>query len=295
MPVDVERIQKSAKKLRKMLKKAPRNPSQEEVHNFRTQTRRFEAALDALAMNSGKNQRVLRGLGKLRKRAGKVRDIDVLSAHALSVHVRGEQSCAVALLEYLGAKRYRQAEKLHAEMKQLRTKLRRQLRRASARLEKVIPEDPKEGNADENEAPADAMAKALRLSDELASPVVLSRNNLHGYRLKVKELRYVLQLAVGRNNKGFVDDLGAVKDSIGEWHDWRELVLVANKVLDHPHCKLLSELRAVANRKYQIGLGLANHMRETYLHTNGSKNKRTPSSIHIPTRKVLEATSAIAS
>ena len=36
----------------------------------------------------------------------------------------------------------------------------------------------------------------------------------------------MLQLAGGATPR-FVDDLGKVKDAIGEWHDWEELASIA--------------------------------------------------------------------
>lgn len=49
-------------------------------------------------------------VSKLRKRAGKIRDMDVLTAHAASVELAHDENyCSVALLEYLGAQRLKHA------------------------------------------------------------------------------------------------------------------------------------------------------------------------------------------
>ena len=63
----------------------------------------------------------------------------------------------------------------------------------------------------------------------LKRPVRLNRNNLHPYRLKVKELRNVLQLSNRADDIEFVEKLGQVKDAIGDWHDWEELVRIPRK------------------------------------------------------------------
>ncbi len=75
MALDAGRIQKTVRKLRKLLKTVPRRPSPDEIHDLRTHIRRLEAALEALALNSKRNERrVPRGLGRLRRRAGKIQN-----------------------------------------------------------------------------------------------------------------------------------------------------------------------------------------------------------------------------
>src|SRR6266478_2437904 len=104
MASDIGPIKKNIRKLRKLLKKAPKLPNPDEIHDLRTQIRRFEAMLEALDVNCKRNERrVLRYLGRIRKRAGKIRDMDVLTGHASTVQVDQERDCLVQLLEYLGA------------------------------------------------------------------------------------------------------------------------------------------------------------------------------------------------
>jgi CHAD domain-containing protein len=265
MMLDIGPIKKNIRKLRKLLKKAPRRPNPDEIHDLRTQIRRFEAIFEALDVNCKRNERrVLRYLGRIRKRAGKIRDMDVLTGHASTVQVDQERDCLVQLLEYLGAERYRHAEQLHAVMGKYGAELRRRLKRTLARLQKLIPGHNKSRSGGRN-APAAAMAFVLKLSRELATPATLSRKNLHAYRLKIKELRYVLKMADDPGNQGLIDKLGEVKDAIGEWHDWEELIAIAGDVLDHKeNCKLLREVKVITSRKYETALSLTNKMRETF-------------------------------
>jgi len=101
MSLDKNRLLKSVTR-RKLLKKR-KSISPEEVHDFRTHLRRFEASIEALGLKSrGNEKRVVRDLAQLRKRAGKIRDMDVFTACASTVHVEGEQDCAVRLLETFG-------------------------------------------------------------------------------------------------------------------------------------------------------------------------------------------------
>lgn len=107
MALDFDRIQKPVRKLSKLLKKMPARPCPEDVHQFRTQSRQLEANLKAFGLDSARaGGRILKPLARLRKRAGKVRDMDVLTRYASGLpHQTGEQDCSVRLLEYLGAQR----------------------------------------------------------------------------------------------------------------------------------------------------------------------------------------------
>src|SRR2546430_8135357 len=106
MSFDIERIHKATRRVEKFLQKNPKRPSSDAIHNLRTSARSLETAFRTLGLDSKRKvKRLLRGLGDIRKRAGKVRDMDVLSADALTVKPDGEQDCLVQLLEYLGAER----------------------------------------------------------------------------------------------------------------------------------------------------------------------------------------------
>ena len=284
-------------KLRKLVRKAPKRPTPDNIHDLRTYTRRFEAAASALKLDSRRNdRRLLRDLSRARKRAGKIRDMDVLTSYTASVHADQQQDCLVQLLEYLGARRYRQAERLQAEMKKRGSALRRRLKRASARIDKIIADTSKDSAAAQDGASADAMASAVKLSEELSVPATLNKSNLHPYRLKVKELRYVLQMSDSPDTHAFIESLGEVKDAIGEWHDWEELIAIAADLDEHgPNCKLVQELKNVSERKYQRALSLTNQMRRDYLHSSKDSRRRTSVRKLRPGPPLLHAVSAIAS
>ena len=67
----------------------------------------------------------------------------------------------------------------------------------------------------------------------------------------------MLQMAEGSDRQEFVRQLGDVKDAIGEWHDWEELVAIAKTVVDHEaNCGLLHGLRNIADSKYRNAVRL---------------------------------------
>jgi len=256
MALDLNRAENPVRKLRKRLTTMSNPPTPEEVHDFRTNTRRVDATLKAFSLASQPSgRRLLKGLARLRKRAGKVRDMDVLTDFASTLRPKGENECSIMLLEHLGARRQKHAAKLCAAVRQRGSKLGKRLKRISTEFEKLLPEGS-----------AHVAALAVKLSTDLASPARLHKRNLHPYRLKVKELRNLLQMADNADQQEFITRLDEVKDAIGEWHDWQELTEIAEDILDHgTRCQLLRELQRISEVKYQRALALADAMRKKYL------------------------------
>ena len=92
----------------------------------------------------------------------------------------------------------------------------------------------------------------------------------------------------------FVEDLGQVKDAIGEWHDREELVRIASKLLDHGgRCLLLAELKRIADSKYDHALSLALKLRKMYLQSSRPKRKNAAIT-GVPRPPVWEAMARLA-
>ena len=91
---------------------------------------------------------------------------------------------------------------------------------------------------------ANATATAVRLAAQLSAPPRLNKTNLHPYRLKVKELQNILLMAEVPSRSRFVEDLGHVKDAIGEWHDWEVVSQEAHEALGGGGAVLQAELEA---------------------------------------------------
>src|SRR5262249_31397974 len=105
MALDLDQLEKPIRKLRKLLKKMPSEPTPKQVHDLSTNARRLEAMLEAIDPDQN-GRRILKQIAKVRKKAGKVRDMDVLTAFAAGLSPDGdEEACAVRLLEHLGAVR----------------------------------------------------------------------------------------------------------------------------------------------------------------------------------------------
>jgi CHAD domain-containing protein len=216
-------------------------------------------SLDSL----GVGKSLLKDLRRYRKRAGKVRDMDVLTGYASKLHLKGEEECLVRLREHLGVRRLKYARKLHSEVSKHRAEVRADLKQLSAALTTLVSDN---GKAPEKEAATtDVAATATKLASQLAEPRRLNKGNLHSYRLKIKDLLSVLQIARGRSPL-FVRDLGKVKDAIGEWHDWQQLVLTTQRVVDHgTRCGLLTRLKRIVQGKYEHSLSLTESLRKKYV------------------------------
>jgi hypothetical protein len=75
-------------------------------------------------------RRLLATVAPIRKKAGKVREMDVLTGFAATLANDGKE-CLTQLMEHLGAKRLRSVRRLHDTVVQKRKKARRSLRRYS--------------------------------------------------------------------------------------------------------------------------------------------------------------------
>jgi CHAD domain-containing protein len=70
MAIDANRIQKPFRKLRKLLKKNPKRPTPDQIHDLRTNARRLETTIHAVLLDAErKGQRLLKGMARRRQGA----------------------------------------------------------------------------------------------------------------------------------------------------------------------------------------------------------------------------------
>jgi CHAD domain-containing protein len=277
MAVDQQQLEAPFKKLQKRLRKFPREPLPEMVHKLRTRTRLVETALETLAPDGRCDQRLLKRLKRVRKRAGKVRDMDVLSAYLRGLDVSdAETDCIVLLTEHLGGERSHHAGKLRKEIGRSSPKLRRDLRTCAREISRALSNTDNKDSDQELNPVTEAMSEAMRASAELTAPR-LGRGNLHEYRLTIKKLLNVLRMAKEeQQDHKLIQDLKRVKDTIGEWHDWQVLEQIAEQVLDHNRCKLKARLRATVRQKYQKALSVTNAVKARYFSEPRETSRPSP-------------------
>ena len=288
MALDLDRIRKSARRVRKFVKRNPKRPNSRTVHRVRTGARHLESALVTMELTAKRGVgSLLQDLRKIYRLTGAVRDMDVLTAAALQADGRGEQDCLVQLLEYLGAERGQRAHKLRSAIAKRQSDMLRGLERGLERVEKAAAEVRGGGNG----TVRGAVTRAVEFSTKLSRPGRLTRNNLHGYRSQVKELRDILRLSHRSADSKLVRKLEDVKTAIGDWHDWDELTKVASKALDHGHaCVLMKRLTATRDEKYERALAASQTLITRHLRTRLRKRAKRPAPVAKP---VLEAVAAI--
>jgi CHAD domain-containing protein len=107
-------------------------------------------------------------------------------------------------------------------------------------------------------------AAAMNLIRELGDWKPLGADNLHEFRLKVKQLRYTLQLDE-HADPGLLQALGDVQRRIGDWHDWLQLEEIARETLIHEEDRaLLDRIDATVKRRFDRALAAANALRGRY-------------------------------
>jgi CHAD domain-containing protein len=232
------------------------------VHKLRTNARRVEAIAGAVkVLPAARQKTLLRELRGIRRAAGAVRDMDVLTAKAADVTLDDERNCQIQLLHFLGNERRRATRKLQKCLKRGGKEIRTGLQRGERGARHVLKSS---GDEEQN-----AAARALELSGQLRTFATMNRDNLHEFRKKAKQLRYVLQMADPADQR-LLTGLREVQDAIGEWHDWEELVAIAKDVLTHGRqCGLIRELQVHADSSFDAALQVASRIRRELLGARG--------------------------
>ena len=210
----------------------------ENVHRFRTNSRRVEAVLAQLAPETRNKKKLLKSLAKLRKKAGKLRDVDVQIAFLKELKVPDRQNHRAQLLETLEEERLRRSRKLAkafgAEtVRELRKRLRRA--RAEASLDGVDP----------------LRCAFTCLPNPGAAP--FSERTLHQCRIAAKQARYLAELAADSGDaKAFVTELKRAQDAVGEWHDVLKLKERAEQRFGSAHdSALVSVLQNISRARFR--------------------------------------------
>lgn len=247
-------VQKPVRRLRRALQSLPADPPIEAVHDLRTATRRVEAIIAALNMDEEKpTRRLLKIIKAVRKAAGAVRDMDVLAGNAITLARNRRDDSVLRLLQHLHYLRIHSARRLLDTVAGDRKDARRCLKRFSRQLERWFSEEnsPQTNGTVARQPHRQAVAKLL---NDLQHWSQLDAGNLHAFRIKVKELRYLLQLGKGAD-AGLLDALDTAREQIGDWHDWQELARIAEKTLDpHEDRAALKKIASIGDRRLRQAL-----------------------------------------
>jgi len=241
-------------KLRKLLVHLNNDASSQDIHSLRTHARRVEMVIAALRLgHKNRFRKLLKTVKPLRKVAGAARDMDVLTSTVFALSQNHSDDSLVRLATHLGQLRKKSAGELLDLVAAKHKNARRILKRYSQLLRKRFQKE---------QANAIFTSAAVTLAAKLSRWPEFSENNIHAFRIKVKELRYMLQLSPNTDGT-YLDTLRHIKDKIGDWHDWHKLAEIAADTLDpEMDRKLLMRIEKTGNRKLLLALSAANSMRQ---------------------------------
>lgn len=207
------------------------------VHKFRTNSRRIEALVSELAPENGNQKKLLKLLSKLRKKAGRVRDLDVQIAFLKELKVPDRQNHRAQLLEWLDSEQTRRKKKLEKAFdSETAAVLRKRLRRVQSEMK------------------LDAIDPLALAHERLPNPgtTPLSEKMLHTCRIEAKKARYLAELAESAESKHFIDELKKAQDAIGEWHDIMKLKERAEQLFGGvSDSALVSVLQNISRAKFR--------------------------------------------
>jgi CHAD domain-containing protein len=242
MPIDQDPSHVAFRKLSRQLAKLTKKPAPENVHKFRTYSRRVEAMLDELVPKLSRNdKKLLKQLARLRKKAGRVRDLDVQIAALRSLKIPQEPGRKSQLMRTLSEERAQRERTLPENFdRKTVSQLRKRLHRAAQEM--AIPE-----NAD---LLGLGMRAVLQLGRERAP---LTEKTLHQYRIAGKRARYIAELARHDPKAGqVVHQLKRMQDMIGDWHDWLKLTQRAEELFGGVReSSLVAALQNVTRAKFR--------------------------------------------
>jgi len=266
MADELERVRKALRDLGKILKNLPEDPAPKDVHKLRTTTRRVEAIAAVLSPGDGKkSRRLLKPIEPVRKAAGDVRDMDVLAANARRLARYSAGESLTRLLQHLTTARQQYAVGLHTAVNHKRKAARQNLKDFAKLVKPAMAPAGASQNGQPELSHEGVQASAMNLRRELAAWPPLDAGNVHAFRLKVKELRYTLQLDANAD-PALVDTLTDVQRRIGDWHDWQQLAEIAREVLlTKEDAALRQRIETTAKRKLDRALTAANGLRGKYL------------------------------
>jgi CHAD domain-containing protein len=283
--MDQERSRETFRKLNRQLEKLARKPTAENVHGFRISSRRVEATLEEISANPGRNQKkLLKLLAQLRKRAGRVRDLDAQIAALRSLKISQEPGRKSQLMRVLVEERGQREKKLAGAFdSKTVAEIRRRLRRAAPKLK--------------SSEKTDVFALAQRRVAELAADRgPISEKTLHQYRIVGKRARYLAELA-GKDAavKQFITQLKRMQDVLGDWHDWLQLSARAEDMFGGvPGSPLVAALRNVTRSKFRQAV-------HSLMETRAALGSKKPSileprapSAQKPAARATASTSAVA-
>jgi CHAD domain-containing protein len=214
MRVAPDRARIVFERISRQLGRLAKSPSPENVHGFRTASRRLEALMSIVSPETRNQKKLLKLITKLRKKTGKLRDVHVQMALLNSLKLPDRHR--LRMLELLAEEHSRRVRKLG---KMFDAETLREARKRLRREQSAITL----GNVDPLRLAVSSLPKP--------APGPLDQRTLHQYRIQAKRARYLAELAgEAPAAKLYIEELRRAQDAIGEWHDVLRLKERAQKL-----------------------------------------------------------------
>jgi CHAD domain-containing protein len=252
MPIALKRSSTVFQKLERDLLKLCAKPRSENVHGFRTGTRRVQVLLGELSPGLNRGQKkLLKLLDRIRKRAGRVRDIDAQLSALRSLKIAGDPRRKTQLVNHLIELRVRQENKLRKAVDDETVReIRKRLKRARKDFNPATSRDPL--------AVARRTLEPIRLEHEIFAEALL-----HRYRILSKRARYAAEFAEpSPEARELIACIKPIQDALGDWHDWFILSRAAGEAVgDVRESALAAELHNVTGAKFRHAVAVLEQMR----------------------------------
>ncbi|MGA8150938.1 MAG: CHAD domain-containing protein [Terriglobales bacterium] len=285
MPIDAKRSRLAFRNLARELTKLERKPAPENVHKFRTNSRRVEALLLEVVREPRRNdEKLLKRLARLRKKAGRVRDLDVQISCLRNLKIPQGNGHKTQFLETLVQERALREKKLaRAFDHKTAAEIRKRLKRAASEMS--IPK-----NTEPLSLTVNRLAQLGRGQEPITEKI------LHQYRIIGKRARYIAELAVDDpETVRLVADLKKMQDVIGDWHDWLKLTQKAEELLGNSRdSALVAMLRNVTQAKFRQSLDAVAEIRTAFANNGSGARRRSVTTGKPSTREADGPSAAVA-
>ena len=258
--------------------------SAKDVHRLRTTIRRIESLVNYAHPKLGRKQeKKLDILKDLRKRGGKVRDLDIQMGLLGAIGNGSTRNDRQTLTEILKRKRTKQARRLATAITKLDAS------KLVSQLDKIAEKAAETAAGQSADAPLEqARCELVALAAEPAFQRKLEPAQMHEARIKLKLIRYLAESASkSPEQQRFVADMKSVQDALGEWHDWEMLQGTAESQFGHRmNCALLMEIKSLYAVKHSTAISALTSFLSRFSVPHG---KKQPASAHAARPAMLRA------
>jgi CHAD domain-containing protein len=230
------------RKLNVVLEKLEPEAPAKAVHQLRTTARRLQTIIGCGDLRLRAKERQATGeLEKIRRRAGKVRDLDVQLELLHAIRNQSGDKDRQAFRQALLKKRGRRADRLVSLAGDLsESSFSDRLHGALERVVSVTQASPQQQSRLRS-----AQLELERLSAQVAEQRQPRARQLHQLRIELKKVRYLAELQpTSEPVQHFMEQLKSAQAVLGEWRDWELLLKSAEKQFaGRIDCALLAQIR----------------------------------------------------